>query len=329
MRVNVPAPPAPPATVITRAVAAALERPDLADAALSVAWARTALRKHVAEYRIVAAEGEAVAVVGKTYTKPERGAAAHALLTDLWRRGFGSGRFRVARPIAWLGEWNMLVVGKAAGRQLHELLVQDPDDATVGPLAAGWLTQLHALPAPDFVPQRLARASEGVRRFEAELLPALSRDARPLLERLLARVGDERDTTPPRTVLLHGDFHPQNVFVDGEGARACVTAIDVDHARVGDPAWDVGYLLGQMRAAALERLGDHTRFERVGAAVCHHYLARASEPERDGFGRRVARFEALTLVESLHYRRCILHLRPDADDTAILRAAGRALDAAA
>lgn len=323
-----PTVPAPPPSVITQAVAAALRRPELAAAPLAVAWARTALRKRVAEFRLAAPGDAEVIVVGKVYTKPERGAAAHALLDYLWASGFDAGQFTVARPIAWLREWNMLLVGKAAGIQLLDRLLLDPADATGGAVAARWLERLHAVPAPDFLPQRDARAAEGIGRFAAELLPALARDARPLLEALLGRL-DGGAGHAARAVLLHGDFHPQNVFVDGEGPGARVSAIDVDHARVGDPAWDVGYLIGQMRVAARERLGDPTQLDRAATAAREQYLAGLPVAERHGFSRRVARFEALTLVESLHYRRCILHLPPEPDDAAILRLGGGALDAAA
>ena len=56
-------------------------------------------------------------------------------------------------------------------------------------------------------------------------------------------------------VLIHGDFHPQQILLDEERERS--TLIDWDETRVGDPREDVGNLLAHLHLLELEeRLSD-------------------------------------------------------------------------
>src|SRR4029077_6967325 len=46
--------------------------------------------------------------------------------------------------------------------------------------------------------------------------------------------------------LVHGDFHPDHIFVDGD----VVTVIDFERFGVGDPARDLGSFIAHMRTTA-------------------------------------------------------------------------------
>ncbi|GAI39029.1 unnamed protein product, partial [marine sediment metagenome] len=41
-------------------------------------------------------------------------------------------------------------------------------------------------------------------------------------------------------VLVHGDYHPRNILVEGSKVGTC----DLEEAHLGDPAFDIGILLG-------------------------------------------------------------------------------------
>jgi aminoglycoside phosphotransferase (APT) family kinase protein len=110
------------------------------------------------------------------------------------------------------------------------------------------------------------------------------------------------DAAHPR-VFLHGDLHPRNIFIDGDA----ITVIDFDHAAVGDPAWDAGYLLGQMQLTACERWRDIDRLKHIGARFLSEFTSGPDMPDAGAFARRATRYRALTLLESLHYRCCVLH----------------------
>lgn len=294
---------------------------------IDVIEVRTLLQKHFVEYRVRTEDGAAeVLLVGKVYSKPERGAAADRLLRHLGEQGMHRGSKRVVRSLGWLAEWSLLLMEKAPGQPLHDRLLSAPEDRDAATLAARWLARLHATPAPAFLPERPARAEATLERIERELADALPPALAGPLHAVASALRVDGGGDPP-PVLLHGDFHPRNLFVSGDGRDAIVTAIDVDHAARGDAAWDVGYLLGQTRVAARAAFGDTWRLDGVALAVRDEYARTLGEPDRPAFARRVSRFAALTLLEHLHYDRCILRKPATPEDRELLEGVARTASA--
>jgi Ser/Thr protein kinase RdoA (MazF antagonist) len=97
----------------------------------------------------------------------------------------------------------------------------------------------------------------------------------------------------------HGDFHPENVFV-GPGI---ITVIDFDRAGVREPAFDVGYALGQLLAMSYLSLGDWQPGARAGLEFWGHYERERPAPPP---WSRVAVHAARGMLLSLYWEVCAL-----------------------
>lgn len=107
----------------------------------------------------------------------------------------------------------------------------------------------------------------------------------------------ERATPPaPQTLaLLHGDLGPAQL----RWQRGRIVVLDIDKCTRGDPAMDLGNLLCQIRRITLRRPGKLPDLATLRAALLDAY--RASTPEDPDLVRRVAWYEALTLLRKAHF----------------------------
>jgi aminoglycoside phosphotransferase (APT) family kinase protein len=133
-------------------------------------------------------------------------------------------------------------------------------------LAARWLATLHSSPAVltrrmDLT-HEVADAGEWASRV-ANAAPAARAPAFALADRLAAAAAALPGVDP---VPVHRDFHAGHVVAVGGSGRAGVVVLDLDEARMGDPACDVAsaatYLdsapwpgAAEMRAAFLDAYG--------------------------------------------------------------------------
>jgi len=280
--------------------------------------------KSLGEYRVEDDRGRSVDVVCKVYREAERGRAAFELLRSLGVLLAPDPSLRVVTPIAWLPERRALIMERAPGSTLHDRLVAEPQDTLSAERAAEWLTALHRLPPPPLLPHDGRRTALALPRLIAELGAVV---APPLGERIAATAQAIEATRPlvrRREVLRHGDFHPRNVYV-GDGPSPSVVVIDVDHASLGDADWDVAYHLGQLRVAAFDQWGDFDRLARVAHAFGARYASDLDDERRHEQRRRVPALVALTVLESLHFRRVILRSPDAAIDEAFIDDAATAL----
>lgn len=300
--------PFPPAATVLEAVQEAdCIRAGVCEAVREVSRARR-LRKWIIEYRILrcgpAGELREESVVGKSYAD-DRGVVAYRLLWHLWRHGLGAGsRYTIARPIAYLEPWRLLLMSRAPGRTLAANLLDPVHACRRAAEAATWLARLHVIPLPDPPPGGDPAREAGPGRFIRELGAAVpgQRARIVALGQLLAEGGAPRSS---HVALLHGDLHPRNVFIDADR----VTVIDFDHCTAGDPARDVAYLISQIQVAAFLRFGDFHRHDASARAALTTYLRKRPPLEPDAFLTRVARCRARWILESLHYELCVVHAR--------------------
>ncbi|MDQ4130939.1 MAG: phosphotransferase, partial [Actinomycetota bacterium] len=174
--------------------------------------------------------------------------------------------------------------------------------------AAEWLVVLQSLNPPP-APAALGRPHPpppaviwdahlaNIRRHGRELAdayPAESRAIGRLAASLLDRLGSPREPL----VASHGDLHPKNLLIDGE----VVTAVDFDTFARREPAFDVGYAIGELLIMSLLRLGDASPGSTAAAAFWFRYreLGGTANPDR------VALHVGRTFLQSLHYELCVL-----------------------
>jgi aminoglycoside phosphotransferase len=273
----------------------------LPPASVEIVCRRRKMNRWLIEYRLTG-ERE-VRLFAKLYPS-ERGATTYRWMRYVYLGGMcGPNGPAIPRPIGYLAPWRLLLVEKAPGQQLVDCL-RDPELAPAVPsIAAAWLRRLHELPIPAGTAPGLCRALADPRRLALEVA-SVAPDQRPALVAIGERLAAEPPVAhAPR--LLHGDFHPWNVFIDGP--RAVV--IDFDHAVAGDPAADVAYFASQLQVRAFLGKGDFHALDSAARRFVAEYSSDLPRAERDRFGRRLAPRRARSLLEALHYETCVLRAR--------------------
>lgn len=120
------------------------------------------------------------------------------------------------------------------------------------------------------LPEPLATDTETFRSLRVqpyhETLAARHPEVRAAVDRVVERMLDSR------LVLVHGDFSPKNVLAGGGGTWV----IDFEVAHLGDPTFDLAFLLTHLLMKAVHRPGLADRLDAAGAAFLDRY--RASVP---------------------------------------------------
>ncbi len=214
--------------------------------------------------------------------------------------------FRVPEPLGASQDGHLLAQEWVTGIPWADTLGTERAHASSA-RAAEWLVVLQSLhhpPAPPAFdrphPPLPAVVSDAhlasIRRHGSELAdahPAESRAIGRLAARLLDRLG-----SPEPPVPSHGDLHPKNLLVDGE----VVTAVDFDTFALREPAFDVGYAIGELLIMSLLRLGEALPGSTAAADFWFRYrqLGGTASPDR------VALHVGRTFLQSLHYELCVL-----------------------
>ncbi len=223
-----------------------------------------------------------------------RAEAVHHILRQLRDSGLRPpAQVRVPEPLGTSRDGQVLVQEWVAGDPWADTL-GTPDARLASARAAGWLATLQALPVPATVSEAHLPS---VRRYARELVDAYPSEAagiRQLSLRLLEGLG----SVPQPSVPSHGDLHPKNVLIDGE----VVTVVDLDTFAAREPAFDVGYAVGELIIMATFRLGEPEAGLEAAAAFWSGYLQSGgtAAPER------VALHAARTFFQNLHYELCVL-----------------------
>lgn len=235
---------------------------------------------------------ETAAVAIKVYAS-DHGDRAFQALRSLWAAGFRPpSSSRVPRPFGFSPDRRALIQEMVPGRSWAATLVDDSSpDASAG-RAAHWLVRLQAAPVEldgSSTPHPFSRIAPQL----AERFP--DRGAR--LTALAARVSSGLAEAGPR-VPSHGDLHPENLHL----APETVWGLDLDNAGQREPAYDVGYAIGQLLVMSVLRTGNPAVGARAGLAFWRAY------EERGGAApwHRVAVQVARTFLQSLHHELCTL-----------------------
>lgn len=228
--------------------------------------------------------------------KPERryvarlaGTAGEAAVLRLYtEQGFQAARepartFRSAGPLRVpkrLGRsvrHRMLLVEWLPGQPLREVIVNPAAGMEVVSLVGAAVAELHAQPAPRLrvLPREKEVASVGAAaEAVAMLCPHLVSTVRELAQRLATRISD----SPPMSTAIHGDLYAEQLLVSGNE----VAVLDLDRARLGDPAADLGLFLAHLEREVLGGALARHRADDIREAFLYGYGTSAgrSVPER-------------------------------------------------
>jgi aminoglycoside phosphotransferase (APT) family kinase protein len=176
---------------------------------------------------------EAPAVVYARVVRAEGWAPSHDPLRRLWAvRDLLS--LDLPEPLATFDDLRAEVFGAVPGEQLFAI-TDRADFPALAARAGHGLSELHNLPvtlAGAFDPKATPAMLAGAATEFARLLPAQA----GRIGALGAALGRRVDAAPgARPCPVHGDFHGNNLLVDGDR----IALIDFEDATVGDPAEDV------------------------------------------------------------------------------------------
>ena len=213
-------------------------------------------RRQVVQYDVRGLDGPAgtakpVSVVGKQFAQARLARLSYYHLNLLADGPFGDGSFRVPSPIGLAGEHRLLFY-RADNGQLLDTVLDSPSGADGVRDAALWLARLHASKLQLPRDLSLTRELESTRQWTALIAqehPAAAEQAEVLTSRWAAAAKSAAIDAVDAVVPIHKDFHAGHVLV---GDHTCV--IDLDEARMGDPAFDVAHFctyLDQLGASHL------------------------------------------------------------------------------
>ncbi|MGH8964285.1 MAG: phosphotransferase family protein, partial [Actinomycetes bacterium] len=179
-------------------------------------------------------------------------------LVKLWRAGFRPpSTFQVPRPYGRSAVDHAIVVGFAQGPLWADLIGGSPSQVSRAcELAADLLVHLQRQPPGDAAAAPRSASGQVGRsdRRPGELAEDLSRAFPGCADRvrtLAARLDESLARGQGVLVAAHGDYHPKNVIVTDTTA----TMIDLDTYGAREPAFDVGYAIGQLLVMSQLRLG--------------------------------------------------------------------------
>jgi hypothetical protein len=192
------------------------------------------------------AEGP-TSLIGKVYAARHRSFVAHENLRLLGAEVFAATPgLGVPRLLCRIPDLRMVLYREVAGRAADTL--DGPDAVRAAETAGRWLATLHAssavLTRRADLAHELADAAEWATRV-GTAVPDAKRSAFALVDRLNAAAAALPDT---REVPLHRDLHLGHVLVPPGGGGE-VVVLDLDEARMGDPAADVAHACAYLDAS--------------------------------------------------------------------------------
>jgi len=246
-------------------------------------------------------------IVAKRYADRSEGERSFRTMQMLWNAGLSDENvFRIPRPIAYFTDLRLMLQERAQGCFLPDRLGSGAEEVISDLRVVGrWLAELHSLAPPSAGLPSFDGSDDdeaAVTRFAGEL-GARHPEARDRISALASRLLEVFHSLSERpTAIVHGDFHPENVFV-GEGTA---TVIDFDQTCTSDPARDLGYFTAQIRAKVLQEDFDATPFDHEIGAFLGAYLECVPASNRDSVARRTMAYAARTVLEILYYKLCVL-----------------------
>lgn len=219
-----------------------------------------------------------------------RAREAAQLASDLRRRGFGKGLFRVPAVIEIMGtafgtaDDKMIIEEGQRGKNLRDVIANSSVD--IGrknfALAARWLARLHSVDQRKIAAGATQNTLERERKKFAGYLDSFISTKNPMAEsarKIISAVSlmEERLLSAPaaiKSVLCHGDYHPKNIIIgqdiSHDVSTSFISVIDFGSAVTHAPAFDIGYFLSQFENQFFgERkiLGDFTQADFIAAYI--------------------------------------------------------------
>ncbi len=269
--------------------------------------------RHVALYELVLADLKSgqrnvLQLIAKRDTTHAAGKAVREFeaIRLLEQAGFDQDkRFKVPKLIHLSGDQRLLFQERARGAQLPTLVGEGSQTSRACMRMAGlWLARLHSCRVTHDGMCEYHHDLTSLRLFVDELTavhPALA----PRLQALeVAIVNKLASFGRVPLAMVHGDYHPEHIFVASDSA----TAIDFERFCLSDPAKDVGSFIAHIRTLAYYSHPSPAGVDRDTKAFLCGYLQGMPIATAATLSERVAVFVAHAALEALYYVASILRV---------------------
>ena len=232
-----------------------------------------------------------VAVIGKHFAKTTKAAKAFRRLEDLRGHVVSSDALLVIpAPLTCLPELGIFLQEFRPGSDPREALSTDGGERPLS-LAGKWLADLHGSPPlADLklksIERELKKTKRRIKKLAREF-PSGKGSRLRQLESTVRVMADIVPNAPP--TMIHRDFYHGNLLWDGTH----LAILDFDQLAIGDPAMDVGHMLGQLACLAYRETGRSDAYALGAQAFAHSY----SEHKPTEFGIRLPFFTAYTFIK--------------------------------
>jgi aminoglycoside phosphotransferase (APT) family kinase protein len=262
------------------------------------------LRKTIIDYT-VSFTNSTRNYIGIYRESDERLEHVFSVLKVLRANGFAEdSKLTVPRPILYMPELSFLLMDKADGELLREIFERKDDPTPYVKGAAQWLAKLHSSKIRfEGVKSRKDEVDASLRftRAASWLFPRLKSEIDSISDQLI-RLQEAHPPRPRRPI--HGDYHARNIISSPE----LTTVIDLEEARMGDPAFDLGYFAAQTKMTH----GTVPIVTQATELFLREYLeSQQSVPE--DFSQSVAVFEAQTYLQRIYHTYYLLEQKPNFD----------------
>jgi aminoglycoside phosphotransferase (APT) family kinase protein len=263
------------------------------------------LRKTIIEYTVRFANSTKH-YIGIYRESDERLEQVFSILKTLRSNGFAEDcKLTVPRPVLYIPALSFLLMDKADGELLREIFERKDDPTLYVRGAAQWLAKLHSSKIRlDGVKSRKDEVAASLRFTRAALwlFPRQKSEIQSISDQLIGL----QEAHPPRPRRpIHGDYHARNIIASPEAT----TVIDLEEARMGDPASDLGYFIAQTKMTH----GTGQIISQATDSFLQEYLENRPSVQ-DDFVQSVAVFEAQTYLQRIYHAYYLLDLKPDLDE---------------
>lgn len=177
--------------------------------------------------------------------------AAYQKTKALYKHGFGKGKYRVTKPLFFLSEQKAFFYVSSPGKSFFSLFLEDTsaDLGNAMELMTSWVKKLHSLNVketnfkwPTFdIMEMTPRPKKFIKDFYNSD-KRLGRTIENLVDNL--HQVDRKYRKKVKSVLIYGDFHPENVIIRSLEADD-IEMIDFTDIALGDPMMDIGTFIQQ------------------------------------------------------------------------------------
>ena len=264
-----------------------------------------------------------ITFIGK-YRADGRGRDTFKLMQDLWKKGF-DGRLdglKISEPLIYLDDLNLSLTSKVDGVELGNLVDHTSLEyfSCYIRQAARWLAKIHRTKLNSAVVYPF-KQEEQEANYWIQCLSHLHPDFKEKISHTVSRILEsERSLGSEHYVLIHGDFHPMNIFVNGS---VSMSAIDLEQSCIFDPARDLGYFMAHFFLRRKRnnfyfdsndnsnRLSEHIIAKLVRKRFLDEYIS-VTKISDELLLKRVPAYEARGYIQHLHFLYCVLKNKFDA-----------------